>query len=111
MYSSGASKTEIEKHAEEIEIDYLLEDLPKMINSIQLGCDHIINISTSLRIFSRADTKPIVKGTGLGLAIARQIIVEKHEGTLNVNSTIGQGSEFELKIPIGKFTMTFLDHS
>ena len=39
------------------------------------------------------------QGTGLGLAIARQIVVENHQGTLEVNSTLGQGSEFVLKIP------------
>ncbi|RCJ39893.1 hypothetical protein A6769_04855 [Nostoc punctiforme NIES-2108] len=224
LYRSGASTTEIEQHAQEIEIDYLLEDVPKMIKSMNVGCDRIKNISTSLRTFSRADkdykvpfnihegidstililkhrlkaneehpaievitnygnipqvecfpgqlnqvfmnlianaidaleesnqgysfqeiedninritittsmhnnshvkiqiadngigmnddvrkrifehlftTKLVGKGTGLGLAIARQIIVEKHEGTLVVNSTLGQGSEFEITLPIG----------
>ncbi|WP_354666156.1 ATP-binding protein [Nostoc sp. GT001] len=224
LYRSGASTTEIEQHAQEIEIDYLLEDVPKMIKSMDVGCDRIKNISTSLRTFSRADkdykvpfnihegidstililkhrlkaneqhpaievitnygdipqvecfpgqlnqvfmnllanaidaleesnqgytfneiesninriiittsvhndkyvkikisdngigmndevkkrifdhlftTKLVGKGTGLGLAIARQIIVEKHEGTLVVNSTLGQGSEFEITLPIG----------
>ncbi|QKQ73002.1 ATP-binding sensor histidine kinase [Nostoc sp. TCL240-02] len=224
LYRSGVSPTEIEQHAQEIEIDYLLEDIPKMIESMNVGCDRIKNISTSLRTFSRADkdykvpfnihegidstililkhrlkanekhpaievitnygnipevecfpgqlnqvfmnllanaidaleesnqgysfeeitvnhnyitittsihnnthvkiqisdngigmnddvkkrifehlftTKLVGKGTGLGLAIARQIIVEKHEGTLKVNSTFGQGSEFEITLPIG----------
>ncbi|MEH1806908.1 trifunctional serine/threonine-protein kinase/ATP-binding protein/sensor histidine kinase [Nostoc sp.] len=224
LYRSGTSTTEIEQHAQEIEIDYLLEDVPKMIKSMNVGCDRIKNISTSLRTFSRADkdykvpfnihegidstililkhrlkaneehpaievitnygnipqvecfpgqlnqvfmnlianaidaleesnqgysfqeiedninritiatsmhnnshvkiqiadngigmnddvrkrifehlftTKLVGKGTGLGLAIARQIIVEKHEGTLVVNSTLGQGSEFEITLPIG----------
>ncbi|MEH2404737.1 MAG: response regulator [Nostoc sp.] len=45
-------------------------------------------------------TKPVGQGTGLGLSIARQIVVEKHGGTLEVNSTIGQGSEFIIKLPI-----------
>ncbi|MEH1913782.1 trifunctional serine/threonine-protein kinase/ATP-binding protein/sensor histidine kinase [Nostoc sp.] len=226
LYRSGASTTEIEQHAQEIEIDYLLEDVPKMIKSMNVGCDRIKNISTSLRTFSRADkdykvpfnihegidstililkhrlkaneehpaievitnygnipqvecfpgqlnqvfmnlianaidaleesnqgysfqeiedninritittsmhnnshvkiqiadngigmnddvkkrifehlftTKLVGKGTGLGLAIARQIIVEKHEGTLVVNSTLGQGSEFEITLPIGNW--------
>ncbi|MEH2391162.1 MAG: response regulator [Nostoc sp.] len=47
-------------------------------------------------------TKPVGKGTGLGLSIARQIIAEKHGGTLEVNSAIGQGSEFIIKLPIKK---------
>ncbi|MDZ8264113.1 AAA family ATPase [Nostoc sp. ChiQUE01b] len=45
-------------------------------------------------------TKSVGKGTGLGLAIARQIIVEKHGGTLEVNSVQGEGTEFVIQIPI-----------
>ncbi|MDZ8135222.1 MAG: AAA family ATPase [Nostoc sp. DedQUE04] len=46
---------EIEDHAEEIDLDYSLEDLPKMIDSMSMACDRLKNISTSLRTFSRAD--------------------------------------------------------
>ncbi|HIK04893.1 MAG TPA: AAA family ATPase [Trichormus sp. M33_DOE_039] len=46
---------EIKNHAEEIDLDYILEDLPKMIDSVTMACDRIKNISTSLRTFSRAD--------------------------------------------------------
>jgi signal transduction histidine kinase len=46
----------IEEHAEEIDLEYLLEDLPKVVASMQLGIDRIRNISTSLRTFSRSDT-------------------------------------------------------
>jgi signal transduction histidine kinase len=212
---------EIEEKAEEMDIEYLLEDLPKMLHSMQVGCDRIQSISTSLRTFSRADkdykvpfnihegidstililkhrlksneqrpaievvkeygnlppvecfpgqlnqvfmnilanaidaleesnreqslekikvpacitirterqskewvtirisdngsgiadeikgnifdrlftTKAVGKGTGLGLAIARQIVVEKHSGMLEVNSTLGVGTEFTISIP------------
>ncbi len=45
-------------------------------------------------------TKPVGKGTGLGLSIAYQIIVQKHKGTLEVNSVLGKGSEFIITIPI-----------
>ncbi|MDZ8189858.1 MAG: AAA family ATPase [Nostoc sp. ChiSLP02] len=45
-------------------------------------------------------TKPVGKGTGLGLAIARQIIIEKHAGSIEVNSTPGQGTEFVIQLPI-----------
>ncbi|MEG3988356.1 ATP-binding protein [Microcoleus sp. S28C3] len=44
-------------------------------------------------------TKAVGKGTGLGLAIARQIIVEKHGGSLNVNSIMGTGTEFIITLP------------
>ncbi|AFY35096.1 sensor histidine kinase [Calothrix sp. PCC 7507] len=45
-------------------------------------------------------TKPVGKGTGLGLSITYKIIVEKHRGTLEVNSILGQGTEFLIKLPI-----------
>ncbi|QLE56488.1 ATP-binding sensor histidine kinase [Nostoc sp. TCL26-01] len=213
---------EILEHQEEIDLNYILEDLPKMINSMSMACDRLKNISTSLRTFSRADqdykvpfnihegidstililkhrlkaneqrpaievmteyadlpqidcfpgqlnqvfmnilanaidaleesnyqrsfdevranpnhifiktliinnkiqiviadngvgmseqvkqkifdhlftTKAVGKGTGLGLAIAYQIVVEKHNGTLVVNSTPGKGTEFMITLPI-----------
>ncbi|MEG4343959.1 AAA family ATPase [Microcoleus sp. A003_D6] len=225
LHYSKASVTDIENHAEEIDLDYILEDFPKIIGSMQVGCDRIKNISTSLRTFSRADkdykvpfniqdgidstlmilkhrlkasderpeiqifkeynnipsiecfpgqlnqvfmnilanaidmfdemaqtrsfaelkanpqeitiktelltnsnqlaiyirdnglgmpeavkrrifdhlftTKSVGKGTGLGLAIARQIVIEKHSGMLEVSSTLGRGTEFTISIPCG----------
>ncbi|MEH2285311.1 MAG: AAA family ATPase [Nostoc sp.] len=209
-------------HAEEIDLDYSLKDLPKIIDSMTIACDRLKNISTSLRTFSRADqdykvpfnihqgidstililkhrlkanehrptievvtnygnlpeiecfpgqlnqvfmnlianaidaldesnhgrrfeeiqdnpncitittsvennlvkiaiadngkgmneqvkskifghlftTKAVGKGTGLGLAIARQIIVEKHDGAIEVNSQLGEGTEFVIQLPL-----------
>jgi len=213
---------EIIDHESEIDLNYSLEDLPKIIDSMAMACDRLKNISTSLRTFSRADTdqkvnfylyegidstililkhrlqsndkrpeikviteygnipqiqcfpgqlnqvfinilanaidaldesnhgrsfaeikanpnlinitttvvdhhvqisimdngngmdrgvknkifdhlfttKEVGKGTGLGLAIARQIVEEKHQGTINVNSKLGQGTEFIITLPI-----------
>ncbi|MBW4612987.1 MAG: AAA family ATPase [Desmonostoc vinosum HA7617-LM4] len=213
---------EILDHAEEIDLDYSLEDFPKMLDSMTIACDRLKNISTSLRTFSRADqdykvpfnihegidstililkhrlkaneqrpaievitnygklpqiecfpgqlnqvfmniianaidaleeankgrsfeeiqlntnriiittfqvnqqlkiaiadngkgmsesvkekifdhlftTKGVGKGTGLGLAIARQIIVEKHAGLIECNSSLGKGTEFIIQMPI-----------
>ncbi|MCC5638228.1 trifunctional serine/threonine-protein kinase/ATP-binding protein/sensor histidine kinase [Nostoc sp. CHAB 5844] len=213
---------EILDHAEEIDLVYSLEDLPKVIDAMIMACDRLKNISTSLRTFSRADqeykvlfnihegidstililkhrlkaneqrpeiaviteygnlseikcfpgqlnqvfmniianaidaleeanngrffediqanpnritittsvknnkveiaiadngigmseecqqkifdhlftTKAVGKGTGLGLAIAHQIVVEKHDGTIAVKSTTGQGTEFVIQLPL-----------
>jgi signal transduction histidine kinase len=38
-------------------------------------------------------------GTGLGMAIAKKI-VEAHTGTIEVESTIGQGTEFQVTLPL-----------
>ncbi|MFN6484932.1 MULTISPECIES: response regulator [unclassified Nostoc] len=45
-------------------------------------------------------TKPVGKGTGLGLSISRQIIEEKHGGTLSFVSEPGKGTEFCIEIPV-----------
>ncbi|BAY27335.1 multi-sensor signal transduction multi-kinase [Calothrix sp. NIES-2100] len=214
--------TIIQEHGEEIEIEYLLADLPKMIDSMQLGSDRIQDIMQSLRNYSRNDngqrklsdvhkgidttlmilqhrlkakshrpaiqviknygnlpqipcylgqlnqvfmnllanaidaldasnegkkyhdleqqpniihiqttvedeyaviriadnglgisqevqqlifnpfftTKAEGKGTGLGLSISHQIITEKHGGTLECNSSPGQGTEFVIRLPL-----------
>jgi signal transduction histidine kinase len=222
IVKSNVTEAEIREHAEEIDLEYLLEDLPNIIHSMETGCTRIQELSTSLRTFSRADsektilcnlhegidstllilkhrikannkrptieivtdyaelpeiecfpgqlnqvfmnilanaidmfdemaeqyeykdleanpqkitiqtaleqdtvtihirdngkgmsdevkarifdhlytTKAVGKGTGLGLAIAHQIMVEKHSGSIQVNSAPGQGTEFALRLSL-----------
>ncbi|XHX76501.1 MAG: sensor histidine kinase [Stenomitos frigidus ULC029] len=45
-------------------------------------------------------TKPVGKGTGLGLAISYQIVVEKHNGSIQCHSQPGLGSEFAIELPV-----------
>jgi len=45
-------------------------------------------------------TKGVGKGTGLGLSISRQIVEEKHGGTLSCQSEIGNGTEFTIELPV-----------
>lgn len=44
-------------------------------------------------------TKPVGQGTGMGLAISYQLIVDKHQGQLKVNTESGKGTEFIIEIP------------
>ena len=46
---------EIVERIEEIELDFIVEDLPKMLSSMQVGADRIRQIVLSLRNFSRID--------------------------------------------------------
>jgi len=45
-------------------------------------------------------TKEVGKGTGQGLAIARDVIVNKHDGTIEAESVVGEGTTFIIRLPI-----------
>lgn len=51
------------------------------------------------RIFAQGfTTKPVGKGSGLGLALSKDIM-DKHKGSIEVTSQLGEGSEFTIWIP------------
>jgi two-component system, NtrC family, sensor kinase len=57
--------------------------------------------ATQQRIFDYLfTTKAVGQGTGIGLAIAHQIIVEKHQGSLTVESQLGAGAAFIIRLPV-----------
>ena len=45
-------------------------------------------------------TKEVGKGTGQGLAIAHSVIVDKHHGTIAIESEVGQGATFIVRLPL-----------
>jgi PAS domain S-box-containing protein len=45
-------------------------------------------------------TKEVGKGTGQGLAISHTVIVEKHGGTLNLETQEGKGTTFTIYLPL-----------
>ncbi len=56
------------------------------------------------RFFRSVDaTERAVQGTGLGLSIV-QAIVEGHDGTIDVESVLGQGSTFTVLLPLAAAT-------
>ncbi|YAF96016.1 MAG: response regulator [Nodularia sp. CChRGM 3473] len=97
----GRSYSDIEANPNQITIQTrLTEDHNHVLIRIK---DNGVGMSPDIqqKIFEHLfTTKPVGQGTGLGLSIVRQIIVEKHQGTLEVNSLPGQGSEFVITIPI-----------
>jgi signal transduction histidine kinase len=51
----GSQDAEIESHRREVDLEFLVDDLPKMLESMQIGADRIREIVLSLRNFSRLD--------------------------------------------------------
>jgi signal transduction histidine kinase len=45
-------------------------------------------------------TKPIGQGTGLGLSVSYFIITKGHDGTMDVESSPGQGTTFIIELPV-----------
>ncbi|MGH2942409.1 MAG: sensor histidine kinase [Solirubrobacteraceae bacterium] len=63
------------------------------------GCG--IPDEVSSRIFDPFfTTKDVGRGTGQGLAISRTIVHEKHGGSLTFRSAPGEGTTFELRLPV-----------
>ena len=45
-------------------------------------------------------TKEVGVGTGQGLALARSIVCDRHGGTLTLDSEVGRGTSFEIRLAI-----------
>ena len=45
-------------------------------------------------------TKDVGKGTGQGLAICYNVVVNKHRGSLEVDSKVGEGTKFVARLPL-----------
>ncbi|WP_373462095.1 MULTISPECIES: sensor histidine kinase [unclassified Calothrix] len=87
------------KHPQQITIQTQLVDDQVSIRIRDNGKGMSDSIKT--KIFDHLfTTKKVGKGTGLGLAIAHQIVTQKHHGSLEVQSELGQGTEFCIQLPI-----------
>ncbi len=80
----------------------------KVIFSIRDAQDHVqfsvydngigMDSETKEKIFTLFYSSKGVGGTGLGLFISNEI-VRQHGGTIGVNSVLGQGSQFSIRLP------------
>ncbi len=67
----------IQQRAEAIDLEFLLEDLPKLVASMQMGADRINQIVLSLRNFSRLDEAEM-KQVNLHEGIDNSILILQH---------------------------------
>ncbi|WP_293340095.1 ATP-binding protein [Microcoleus sp. CAWBG58] len=96
------SSAEIKAHPQQISIrTEILSDQVKISirdNGLGMSEDVKAKILVDCLFFY---PKTVGKSPGLGLKIAHQIVVEKHGGAIEVNSTLGQGTEFIIILPVG----------
>jgi len=86
LYQEGYahSSPEIQDKIEEIDLDFLIEDLPKTLSSMKMGSERIGEIVLTLRSFSRLDEAQmksvnIHEGIDSTLLILRERLKEKPE--------------------------------
>ena len=75
---------EIEQEIMAADLDYILEDLPKIIASMKTGTERINTLTTSLRTFSRADTDSKIS-YDLHRGIESTLLILKHRLKANHN--------------------------
>ena len=46
-------------------------------------------------------TKEVGKGTGQGLALVHSVVVDQHHGRIEVDTEVGKGTTFRLRLPLG----------
>jgi len=63
------------------------------------GCGIVPSILESI-FLPFFTTKAAGQGTGLGLSLTNDIIVDKHQGHIQVNSKYGEFTEFQIQLPI-----------
>jgi signal transduction histidine kinase len=84
------------------QITLLTQSLGRMIALVveDTGCG--MSQSTLDKIFIPFfTTKDVGQGTGLGLPVVHGIVTS-HGGTIQVESQVGQGTRFEIRLPVGK---------
>ena len=92
----------LESKADNKEIRLILSEVDKQKVSLAIS-DNGPGIPSDIKdkIFQPFfTTKPIGQGTGLGLSVCRNIIVQKHHGTMEVESTVNVGTSFIIVLPI-----------
>jgi C4-dicarboxylate-specific signal transduction histidine kinase len=93
-------------------------DIKRIFVSSQINCQEVlirvndtgtgIAAENIMRIFDPFfTTKDVGLGTGLGLSISFGIVKE-HHGEITVESTIGNGTEFTVRLPVSKTVATAL---
>jgi two-component system, NtrC family, sensor kinase len=90
----------VRSYAEDSEVFLIIEDSGQGIDPSDLS--HIFD-----PFFT---TKPVGKGVGLGLSISYGII-RKHNGSISVESEVGRGTKFTIRLPVTNNTLACIPSS
>lgn len=86
---------ELQQYLEDNDLDFTLQDLPKLLQSMQVGCDRIRNIVASLRTFSRldeAEVKPFNIHDGIDstlLILQSRLKADSHRPAIEIKKHYG----------------------
>jgi signal transduction histidine kinase len=109
-YPSGSP--EINCAIEDCDLDYLSHDLPRLLNSMQIGSHRIQNIVQSLRVFSRLDeseTKVVDLHHNLDATLAimeHQLVANQHRPAIQVIRRYGNVPH--IHCAIGQLNQVFM---
>lgn len=96
----GSGQIRVRSYAEDSEVFLIIEDSGQGIDPSDLS--HIFD-----PFFT---TKPVGKGVGLGLSISYGII-RKHNGSISVESELGRGTKFTIRLPVTNNTLACIPAS
>jgi signal transduction histidine kinase len=104
---------EVQTQIEALDIPFLLEDLPQLLNSMKGGTERILGISISLRSFSRADSTSKVpfnihEGIDSSLLILRHRL-KANEGKSEIKVIKDYGSFPPVECYPGQLSQVFLN--
>jgi signal transduction histidine kinase len=91
-----APVTKIADYIEEIDLQYLLEDLPKLLKSMKSSSSRIQEISLSLRSFSRSDDR-MPSEVNIHDGLESTMMILKHRLKANESR-----SEIQIKVELGQ---------
>lgn len=93
-YSGDAKKIAISTATKQKQVEIRVKDY-----GVGISKDDIAHIFDRFYRSDPSRTSQSISGHGLGLAIAKDI-VEKHNGSIDVKSTLGKGSTFTITLPV-----------
>jgi len=104
---------EVQTQIEALDLPFLLEDLPQLLNSMKGGTERILEISISLRSFSRADSTSKVsfdihKGIDSSLLILSHRL-KAHEGKPEIKVIKDYGTFAPVECYPGQLSQVFLN--